>query len=785
MAPRSHKSLSDSAPPRRTLLAITALVVLVTALAAAGLSRLSFSDDPRDLYSRDDATGRELERAEAAFGSDDNLLAIVVQGDRLLTRDGLSRLRRFAESLDEHPRVAEVRSLLDARHAVEFANRTLYLPIVPYEGQPIGDLASVRHELLNHPLLVGRSLSDDGETTLVVCRIGETVADSAGVAGVIDQVRSLGERAFSGSTLGARVTGPAALRIDTFHRLKRDLALFCLLGSLVIFAIGFAVFRRLQPVLIATLGPAMGVFWTLGLMGWTGQRLDGMNCLLPTLLFAIGFTDAMYLITAIAKRRRSGVAAQTAVRAGLKEVGRACLLTSLTTAIGFLALTVTTIGSLQRFGLFAAIGVFLVFSAVLTITPLLSVAPWFSRLPTGQKFGQVNKRHRERSLLRLSSWVASRPAMLSLGSLVVFALLASASRQVPFDMRWSEALNQSGETAAAAHQLDNEFGGSVPAKIIVGWPIDTDSDTIIEYLSDLHTRLERFSDARGDQPVRLGKPFSLLTVLESLRTPGEKLSSLIRLVRQRSPELFNRLVQPSQRELLITLPLPDAGARRLLPAFEAVEHELIRLSQKHRGFTAHLTGSTVVSARNLTSVLFELIRGLSLAAVLAFVVLWIGFRSLHLALVSMLPNSMPLLIALVALLVLDQPMQVTVALTLCLSLGLAVDDTIHFITRFRTDRQAGKTAASACRHAYRSVGGAMVVTTGVMVAALATTITSGSPAIQLFGVLSCLTLLAALVGDLVSLPALLMLVTDEPKSRKRSATALSRQRPAAAAVLGG
>lgn len=756
-----------AAVPLRRL--ATLLVVVFTLFALGGVLRLSFSDNPRDLYARD-ADSAELESVQSMFGSDDRGLAIVVDGAEIVTPEGLQRLGDFVESLGRQQEITEVGSIFDARHAVSLGGRAVPLRVIPYELGVGHELGALRDELIAHPLLAGRLLSDDGRMTVVVCRIGASVLEPAVVADIIDRVRSLAAEAFDGSRLSARVTGPAALRVDTFYRLKRDLAAFCALGGVSIVVVGWLIFRHLQTLLIALLCPAIGVVWTLGVMGWLGQRVDGLNCLLPTLLFAIGFTDVMYLVAAIARRRRAGLPARAAAKQGVEEVWRACLLTSWTTAIGFLALTFTTIGSLQRFGLCAAVGVASVFAAVLLVAPVLSTLPWLGEIKAIKRRSPFS-----RHAVRIGKLVVAHPAPISVGSLALFTLLAVASQRVPFDMRWSEALSPRGETASAARDLDRVFGGSVPASIVVRWPAGAKNDTILACVRELHEKLLPYTG----EPVRIGQPFSLLTVLDGLGPARAEPASLIGLVRRRSPELFGRLVQAADRSLLVTVPLPDVGAKRLLPLFDSIDRGLAEVAADHPGFSARLTGSAVVSARNLTEVLHELVRGLSLAAVLAFAVLWAGFRSLRLALISILPNSMPLFVALFVLLLTGQSIQVTVALTLCLSLGLAADDTIHFITCFRAARNEGRTTRSACLRTYRSIGGAMVVTTTVLVVALATTAVSESPAIRLFGCLSSLTLVAALLGDLIILPSLLTLDAASPE-RERDRSAVRVRQPAGA-----
>jgi len=753
------------------------VVSVVTLLCIAGLSRLNFSDNPRDIYARDDAPSRLLAQVQDKFGPDDASIVVVLDGQKLLSRESLARVQGFVELLQARPDLGDVNSVLDARRAVRLGGRTNYWMIVPPADREGVDYQQVREQLLAHPAIARRMLSADGRTMIVAAQMAGEVTEVEQIARVVAGVEQAADKAFGGSSIRARLTGQPSLRVDTFYHLKSDQLKFCIICGATLFLVALALFRRLQPVIVSLAGPGIGVLWTFGAMGWAGQRLDGINVVLPTLLLVIGFTDSLHLVAAIRRLRRAGKSPRDAASGALAELLRPCLLTSLTTAVGFGSLTLSSLLSVHRFGLYAGLGVMALYGAVLTIVPLLSMAPWFRDI-----VGPHQREHHvsRPALASLGRLVSRAPTVVSLLGIVVLAALAAAGRGVPFDMRWSEALNEASETVAATRHLDRQLGGSVLAHVVIHWPAGQDlrSDAVLRYLAHVHQALEPFSQAtatasrttsrstgEGSQPVRLGAPSSLLTVLQGLQGPGDSLAECVARLERRAPAVLQRFVDVPGRQLLVSLPLPDAGAAALLPVFNDIERQLSQISASEPGFSAQLTGTTVLSARNLSQVLRELVQSVSLAAVVVFVILCLAFRSLRLGLVSIVPNSLPLLVTIAYLQFTGEPMQVTAALTLCLALGIAVDDTIHFVTRFRREQSEGNSLQQACVGTYQSVGEVIVMTTVVLVCGFATMALSGSPAIRLFGVLSCVTLVAALVGDLLFLPALLLLVGPRSSGR--------------------
>ena len=144
-----------------------------------------------------------------------------------------------------------------------------------------------------------------------------------------------------------------------------------------------------------------------------------------------------------------------------------------------------------------------------------------------------------------------------------------------------------------------------------------------------------------------------------------------------------RLVSDEKRRLVVTAQVPNEGATALEKQLVPLERLLARIERQHPGYSIHVTGTVVAAARNMRSFIGDLGVSLAVASVLIFVVLAFAFRSLRLGLISVIPNSLPLLVTAAGLVLFGYPLQITSALTFSLCLGLAVDDTIHVMMRYR------------------------------------------------------------------------------------------------------
>jgi hypothetical protein len=199
-----------------------------------------------------------------------------------------------------------------------------------------------------------------------------------------------------------------------------------------------------------------------------------------------------------------------------------------------------------------------------------------------------------------------------------------------------------------------------------------------------------------------------------------------------------------------------------------MKHDLQSLEARHPGFSLHVTGSAVVAADNMTSVIGDLVRSLSFASITVFLVLTIALRSLTLGLLSIIPNAFPLLLNAGILYYLDKPLQITSVLTFSICLGIAVDDTIHFLIRFLRERKQGADVRLAITRSFENVGLALLITTAIIAGGFLAAMTSAMPGIVFFGGLACSALLAALIGDLVILPAMLdRVVGKEDRAARR------------------
>ena len=719
---------------------VGALLVILTLVAAGGLTQLRFDDDYRSVFRSDGPDYRALEEITAIFGREDNDLVVVVDGPDVLAPESLAFI------WDLHQAIAEVDS-------VESVYSVASLPAVAIRlrrGGPAmaASLSQARDAIAGNSLVSDKLLSRDARTTILMVHLGDApltvqqleprvAAIREAIAGVppVDQAR-------------VRITGIPEIRVDVIRTVQRDQIMFNIVLVLVAGALGLLIFRRAAALVILGTGPLLGVVWTLGALGWAGEPLNVMNNVVPQLVLAIGFTDAVHLLYTFQRSARGGRTSADAALEAIRHVGPACALTSLTTAIGFGSLAFTTIELVRHFGLACAAGTVLGYVAVLATVPLLVGTRLGSAALTRPSPGRA--RNFAARLVQTLEPATQRPLMVTCLACVAAGLLLAVALQVRPDFRFTENLPSSSEALLALQHRDAELGGSAPVFVWVRWGEGrTFSNEVANLVEAVHETVADDPDTYATTSI-----VDLLEASGRRAPPGRELDALSRL----PPDLVERWLNPEARSSLVAALVPDDGAAALSTVVQRLRQRLAALGNRASDAELTVAGLTVVSTQTSLGMIGDLNRSLGVAVLLICVILAVAFGSVRLGLISMVPNVLPLLGVGALLFVTGRPLQYTSVAVFAVGLGLAVDDTIHFLTAYRRGLATGRSIPESVRFSLETVGPALCATTALLVAGLATLWLGEMPMVQLFGLLMCALLVLALIADLVVLPAMLQIL---------------------------
>jgi predicted RND superfamily exporter protein len=671
---------------------------------------------------------------------------LLVESKDLFTPSSASALRRAVDQLRELDYVEEVFWMEDAPPLNIFGLRE---PIFPKSTASAQRFAAAKDKAESNPFVSGFMLSDDAKATLLMIRFDWLFVQ--GDEDVTSRLRETAERAaqeIAGSDLTFRVTGAVPLRLALIARNRSNELTYQILADGFILIMAAFLFRGITAVIIVAIPPGLGVFWTLGMLHYFDFEDNPFNSVvLPIMITLVGFTDGVHMMVQIRTNRAAGHSRKEAARLALREVGLACFLTSLTTAIGFGSLELAHHPVVREFGRCSVIGVAVTFVAVVTVIPLLCLTPLGERVQTGHGSGFID-RHFGRAVWMVD-WVIKRRRMVAIAGLVVVAAMSGLTLMLEPDERRTSSLPTTGEAMESMRAMDDRFGGLEIVEFQVAWDESRQdgSPELLEVLQEIDGLLQ--------SEKLIGHPMSLANLIAAL--PGEgPPAERVSMIELLPPPLKRSFYVPERNFTRGIFRVKDLGVAAYGPTFERVERGLAEIAARHPGYSIWLNGGFHFRWKEVYQVVVDLAMSLGTASFIIFLVLAVVYRSLRLGLISIVPNVLPLAATGTVLYFLGQPLEMVTVCAFTICLGIAVDDTIHFLTRYQEETKKGHDDAEAVRRAFVSVGTAMIMTTVVLTAGFAVALTSDTRDHRVFALMAMMTISTALIGDLIVLPAMLV-----------------------------
>ncbi|RMF84214.1 MAG: hypothetical protein D6744_03445, partial [Planctomycetota bacterium] len=414
--------------------------------------------------------------------------------------------------------------------------------------------------------------------------------------------------------------------------------------------------------------------------------------------------------------------------------------------IGFGSLWLARMSMIRQFGIATAGGALLALVAVMIACGALAS----TRL--GDACARGAESDAARGARRWFEWCGTcvtnhAPAFAILGTLATVALGVVALRLRP-NNQLQEAIPYRSPARQAIVRADEKFGGLLESQAIVEWSeaLSLDSPAVRDVLRAVAHVYEH-------EPLT-SHPTSILDVFDALPAPARENLAPTQMLKLFPPDVSRRLVRTDRRRARVVANVLDSGGGVYEPVFERIEREFERISSAHPGVTVRLTGTTLLAARNVNAMIEDLARSLATAALAIFFVIAAALRSIRLALIALIPNVFPLAVVGALLVAIGYPLQMTSVVVFSVCLGIAVDDTIHFLCRYREELARAASSVAAVRSALIEVGPAIATTTAVFLVGFGCVAISDIPVLRVFAGLCCVAFAAALVGDLLILPAL-------------------------------
>ncbi len=740
--------------------AVLALIVVLTGLALVGVTKLRVDDSLSELFRADTVEFRQYEDIDRRFPSSEYDVLVVVEGKDLLEPDGIRAFRDAVIELQLTDGVGGLVSMLSARTALD--ENGYAAPVVPDELPADAEgYAAVMAALKENDIVKDKFLSSDGELALIVIALDRKAVSDLSARTVIGGIRETVDRELAGTGLSAKLTGAPVMQLEIRNAVERDRLIYNGLGFLAGIVVAYLFFRRLSLTLIAVLGPAIAIFWTLGVLGHLDFRLNVFINVITPLILVTGFSDSMHLVFAIRRDILAGVDRVQAARNAVRDVAPACLLTAMNQALSLVVFAFATSALIRTFGLAVLMAVTITYVTVAVVVPVLA-AILIRREPPAA----VDPRVREeggigvlqRATTGAMSFVGARPLVFVLAGLVAVTATGYAYINLKPMYRLADQVPDREQALAATGSLDTKLTGANPVHVMIEWDERANGSTAIGLYDPATLAVIARAHEVLEGQAGLGNVWSVESLRRWLRASGDASVETVQKYVGLLPEhLVRRFIAADERAVLVTARLPDIDASEILPVVDEIDRALDPVRNANPGYRISVTGLPAIAARNSALLIGELNVGLVGDIFLVFIFLAVALRSMLVGVAAVLPSLFPIFVTGTLLAVSGQGLQFASIVAIAVAFSLAIDSTIHFLNRFRLEEDRlgagpGSEQEVLARTAHH-IGPVVVLTTIVLALGLGVTVLSDLPSLRLFGLLAAVCLFASLFAQLVILPA--------------------------------
>jgi hypothetical protein len=741
-------------------------IAAFTYFLATQMQYMRFSNTEANLLPNNHEVNLEYDHFLELFGEEGNLIILATEDPTIFTPEKFNAWNALSKKLDScseidfSASVGDIKKLVKNTETQSFDLKPLYdsLP------QTTEEVLAIKTDLFENLPFFDNFLFNkkSGVIRTAVYMNKDIVNTAARKQFIFDVLNPEIEKFEKTYNVDIRVSGMPYIRTMNAQNIIDEIGTFVGLALGVTALIFFFFFRSIRATLITLLVVSIGVIWAFGFIGLFRYEITVLMALIPPLIIVIGVPNAIFLINKYQQEvKKHGNQAKSLQRV-ISKVGNATLMTNVTTAAGFATFIFTKSQLLNEFGIIASINILAIFILALFIIPII-----YSFLPLPQ---EKHLKHLERKWIEaIVSWMEQvvRKHRLAVYTTTIILIIVSMIGVTLIRVSGSliEDMPKGKQFYKDILFFEDEFGGIMPLEIV----IDTKKEKGVMKLSTLK-RMEKLDETIEEIP-QLSKPISILNVVkyskqafysgqpEYYQLPNNQEKNWILSYTKNSAgnvKLMDNFIDSTGRYARITTFMKDIGTDKM----EIIEERLKQKIDKEfpaEDYKVTLTGKALVFLKGTNYLINNLIISLSLAILLIAIFMAFMFRSFKMIIISLIPNMFPLLITAGLMGYLGIPIKPSTILVFSIAFGISVDDTIHFLAKYRQELKANNWRIKQSVYAaLRETGVSMFYTSIVLFFGfLVFTVSSFGGTIALGGLVS-ITLLFAMTSNLILLPSLLL-----------------------------
>jgi predicted RND superfamily exporter protein len=689
------------------------------------------------------------------FEADNEFLIIGLEAaPHLFHPDFIRKTETLCNKLDDIKNIERITSPTNIKEPLISSFGVIEVPVIntAYPENLPSDSARIYQE----GIFVGSVFSTDGKALSIFIKHKEQLEKSAADTLLQDVQKALKDSGFENYFLSGKIKSEKVY----LEKTKEELILFMSISLILVVVFLWFNFKSLHGIMVPLVVVFLSIVCTIGVMTISGKAMDIMIILMPCILFVVGMSDVVHISSQYHEKLNEGYTQKKALIYSVKEVGLATFFTSATTAVAFITLNLTSIQPIRDFGTFTAVGVSIAFVLSITLLPFVllhSKKPSYRKIH-GQHIWWTN------FLKWLFVFIFRHPKKIVAGFMLIFIFAIVGIFQIKINNSVLDDLKDDDPIKQEFSFFDEKFSGVRSFEMQVQLTdnsLNLLSPAIIRQLEKVHTFILNDYDMRV-----LVSPLTVLMAFNKAIHEGEHAHYRIPESNEELESLTKRFRQFAQNKEVRKVfskdlktgrfsgKMRDKGSYKVGKKNEMLNVFIDReINAEQLSF--RITGSSDLIDKSNGHLTENILLGISINVLVLLLVIGIMFRSPAMMLLALLPNILPLVLNAGVMGWANIDMKVTISIIFSIAFGIAVDDTLHFLSRLRIELSKGKQLAFALRSTFLSTGKAMIITTLIICAGFASLVFSDFKSTYYVGLMISLTLLIALLADLILLPILI------------------------------
>lgn len=737
---------------------VLAGIALISLFMGWRVTQIGFDYDFESFFPENDPETAFYLEFRDQFGSDNDFLIIGIEHEQsVFNPNFLRQVDSYVTELEGLPYVTQVLSPTRIEEPIRMGFTVSKRPLLRWNSPD-----SIVHQHLlsdsirieNHSTWKGTFISEDAHSILIQIQHEELLSK----AGCDSLATAVGEMINSWHYT-THIAGRAMAQKYYVDVMQREVVLFMGIGLFVLILFLWVAFQNRWGVVIPIVVVLLSGLWTLGIMELTGKSIDVMTIVLPTIIFVVGISDVVHILSRYYEELRFGKAQFEAVSSAFREVGLATFLTTLTTAVGFLTLTTSSVVPIRDFGLYSAAGVAVAYLLAFSLLPAIMI---LYPAPTVQRKGRGVWWNLQ--LHRGFRFVLRNPKYIATATLFLTCVAIAGASRIQVDNLLLEDLAEDDPFRQEFTYFENSFSGVRPFELSI--QLDEQAkpwDLNVMLILDSMTHYL-------EQEYGVGSIVSMDRIIAQMNRLNNGDQSSFHKIPQQQSQL-DQLVKNSRKGkninpfelvwnedanvLRVFGKLPDLGAQHYRTKNQAF-YTWFDETFPEAPMSVKITGTAQLIDLNVGSLASDMTRGLSIAFLIVAIIAGIMFRNWSMVLISLLPNVLPLIVIAGIMGWAGIDLKLSTSIIFTIAFGIAVDDTIHFISKLRLQLAKGHSLPIAVKRSFLSAGKAIIITSIILCGGFMTLSLSSFLGTFYIGVLISLTLLIAVLSDLFVLPWLIL-----------------------------